>query len=110
MRDVNFTNSVFDQVEFMGYDLSAVTLPQDPDITLIPRYKCVVEHALSNLDGDESPEARMLRGEFTNRLKMMKGPDGASNVFNRRDYLMSGGEPLAKLAEQTFHNAQKSCE
>ncbi len=108
MTDVDFTDAVFDQVEFMGFDLAGVILPRDPDVRLIRRYRCVIERALAALDADESLPARMLRGEFTNRLKMMRGCE-ESNVFNRRDYLASGGEELADLAERVLGAAEGEC-
>lgn len=107
--EADFTGAVFDQVEFMGLDLSRVTLPQDPDLRLIRRYRCVIERALASLDGDSSLPARMLRGEFTNRLKMMRGTEAESNVFNRRDYVTSGGDELAGLADRVLAAAEAGC-
>ena len=108
--EADFTGSVFDQVEFMGLDLSGVILPQDPDLRLISRYQCVIEKALVSLDGDSSLPARMLCGEFTNRLKMMRGTGVEANVFNRRDYVASGGEELAGLAERVLAAAEAGCQ
>jgi uncharacterized protein YjbI with pentapeptide repeats len=108
--EADFTGSVFDQVEFMGHDLSRVTLPQDPDLRLIRRYRCVIETALASLDGNSSRPARMLRAEFTNRLKMMRGAKAESNVFNRRDYIASGGEELAALADRVLAAAEVCCQ
>jgi hypothetical protein len=107
--EADFTGAVFDQVEFMGLDLSRVTLPQDPDLRLIRRYRCVIERALASLDGDSSLPARMLRGEFTNRLKMMRGTEAESNVFNRRDYVTSGGDELAGLADRVLAATEAGC-
>lgn len=97
MESVDFAAVVFDQVDFMGFDLSRVILPQDPDIRLIRRYRCVLQRALDNLEVEGSLSARMLRGEFINRLKMMRGPAEESNAFNRRDYLSSGGSELERV-------------
>jgi uncharacterized protein YjbI with pentapeptide repeats len=107
--EADFTGAVFDQVEFLGFDLSRVTLPQDPDLRLIRRYRCVIEKALTILQGDDALPARMLRGEFTNRLKMMKGTEPESNVFNRRDYKASGGDELADQADQVLAAAETKC-
>jgi uncharacterized protein YjbI with pentapeptide repeats len=106
----DFAEAIFDQVEFMGLDLSGVTLPPDPDLRLIHRYRCVIERALTSLDGDDSLSARMLRGEFTNRLKMMRGTRAESNVFNRRDYAASGGDELADLADRVLTAAEAGCQ
>lgn len=100
MEDVDFSEALFDQVEFMGSDLSRVTIPADADVRLIRRYRCVVEHALSALEGNQSLTARMLRGEFENRLRMMRAGQGEEedNVFNRRDYASLVGGKLLELA------------
>lgn len=110
LLEADFTGAVFDQVEFMGLDLSRVTLPQDPDLRLIRRYRCVIEKALASLEGDSSLPARMLRGEFTNRLKMMRDTEAESNVFNRRDYETSGGDELASLADRVLTAAEAGCQ
>jgi hypothetical protein len=109
MEGVDFSGAFFDQVEFMGFDLSQVVLPQDPDMRLIRRYKCVLTHALADLGTGDSLPVRMLCGEFTNRLKMMKGTKEESNVFNRRDYLSAGGQELADLADRVLSEAEKAC-
>lgn len=108
MVDVDFRNAQFDEVEFMGSDLGAVALPQDPDVRLVRHYRCVVTHALGLLDGDSSVQGRMLRGEFQNRIRMMRGEE-EDNVFNRRDYVQSGGEQLAELASEVFRRGEESC-
>jgi uncharacterized protein YjbI with pentapeptide repeats len=108
LLDVDFADAVFDQVEFMGFGLDRVIVPKDPDVRLIRNYRCVVEHALATLKGDESLPARMLRGEFQNRLRMMRAAE-EDNVFNRRDYVMSGGEVLAALALDIFGRAEADC-
>lgn len=69
----------------------------------------MVERALASLDGDSSAPARMLRGEFTNRLKMMRDKEAESNVFNRRDYAASGGDELAGLAARVLTAAEAGC-
>ncbi len=110
MQDVDFADALFDQVEFMGFDLLGAVLPRDPDVRLIRRYGCVLERALAALGADDSLPARMLRGEFTNRLKMMRGAAGEeSNTFNRRDYLSSGGQELAELADHVLSEAETAC-
>jgi hypothetical protein len=109
MEGVDFSGAVFDQVDFMGFDLSQVVLPHDPDVRLIRRYRCVLTHALAVLGAGDSLPVRMLRGEFTNRLRMMKGTVEESNIFNRRDYLASGGQELANLADSVLSGAERAC-
>jgi uncharacterized protein YjbI with pentapeptide repeats len=108
LEDVDFAEAMFEQVEFMGLDLSRVVVPKDPDIRLIRHYRCVVEHALAAVERDESLPARMLRGEFQNRLRMMRAID-EDNVFNRRDYFASGGEELSAFAQDVFGRAETEC-
>jgi Pentapeptide repeats (8 copies) len=95
--ELDFTGSTFDEVEFRGYRLDQVALPDDPSLKCVTNYRSVVEQALARLDGDDSRPARMLVGEFQNRLRMMRGAD-EDNVFNLRDYRNSGGPELAELA------------
>jgi uncharacterized protein YjbI with pentapeptide repeats len=108
MVDVDFRNAHFSDVEFMGSSLGAVALPEDPDVRLIRRYRCVVTHALTRLEGDGSLQSRMLRGELLNRIRMMRGEE-EDNVFNRRDYVQSGGEQLAEFASEVFGRGEESC-
>jgi hypothetical protein len=46
MQDVDFSQAIFTDVEFIGFDLDKVTLPEDPDIRLVRNYKCVAEFGL----------------------------------------------------------------
>ncbi len=108
-EDVDFADAIFDQVEFMGFDLSRVILPRDPDVRLIRRYRCVAERVLSAVQQDSSLPARVIRAEFAHRLRMMRGPGEESNVFNRRDYLAAGGDELADLADRLVSQAEAAC-
>jgi uncharacterized protein YjbI with pentapeptide repeats len=107
MVDVDFAGAQFDQVELLGCKLDRVIIPADRDITLIRRYRCVVERALDLISGDDSLPARMLRGDLQNTLRMMR-PGEEDNLFNRRDYL-AFGEDLAALATTVFTRAQALC-
>jgi uncharacterized protein YjbI with pentapeptide repeats len=104
---VDFRAARFEQVEFLGCKLGRAILPDDPDLELIPHYRCVVERSLALLEGDGSLEARTLRAEFTNALRMMRAAD-EDFVFNRRDYL-THGEGLLRLAEDVYRRAQAAC-
>jgi uncharacterized protein YjbI with pentapeptide repeats len=108
MEDVDFSGATFAEVEFRGFDLGAVLLPDDPDIRPQPRARCVASRGLEMLTGDERLEARMLRGILKNRLRG-PGTDDEVNVFNRRDYLAIGGPQLLALAEDVFTRAGAEC-
>ena len=103
--DIDFADARFDFVEFMGCHFDMVTIPADPDVRLIKNYRCVVEHALAMINGDDSRAAQMLRAEFENTLRMMRGPE--DNLFNRRDYQDS--EEFAELATIVIGRAQAEC-
>lgn len=107
MVDVDFAEAYFDQVEFRGCRLDRVVIPADPDLTLVRRYRCVVEHALELLEGNESDAARMLRAEFQNTLRGMRSPE-EDNVLNTRDY-QGWGDEFAALADDVFTKAQAAC-
>ena len=107
--DVDFADARFDQVEFMGFDLSRVILPRDPDVRLVHRYRCVTERVLGAVQSDESRPARLIRAEFAHRLRMMRGAGDETNLFNRRDYLAAGGEELADLAVRLVSQAEAAC-
>ena len=108
MRNVDFSAAVFREVEFRGFDLEDVRLPDDPDVRLYRRGRCVARHGIRLLDGDESKLARGLRAVLTNRLRG-PGNDWEADVFNRRDYLAWGGEDLARLAETIMDRAKAEC-
>jgi hypothetical protein len=108
MDTVDFSDATFRRVEFLGFDLDAVTLPKDPDIRLVRRAPCVARHGVDLLDGDDRTEARVLRAMFENRLRG-PGTDNESAVFNRRDYLELGGPQLLALAEDVLTRAEAKC-
>ena len=94
-------------VEFLGCSLNGVIPPDDPDVEVIRRYRCVIEHGLELLASTDKQAARMLRADFQNRLKMMRRTE-EDNMFNLRDY-RDGGEELAPLAQRVFAEAQRGC-
>lgn len=109
--EADFTGAVFEDVEFLGLDLSGVILPDDPDLRLIRKDRCVMERALALLGADDSLPARMLRGEFTNGLRSIRDTAVPERtVFNRRDYVVSGGQELADLAERVLATAEAECQ
>jgi uncharacterized protein YjbI with pentapeptide repeats len=104
--DVDFAEARLDQVEFRGYRLDRVTIPTDPDIRLIRNYRCVVEHAVGLLEGDDSRPGRMLRAEFQNAMRMMRGEQ--DNLFNARDY-RADGEDVETLVTSVLARAEAQC-
>ena len=108
MREVDFSKSTFQDVEFRGFDLEQVTLPVDPDVSLVRRYRCVAERGLTELEGDESVPAEMLRAQLSGALR---GPGTLTeaHVFNRRDYASSGGDELADRAQELFRRLEAEC-
>jgi uncharacterized protein YjbI with pentapeptide repeats len=109
MEAVDFTGATFGGVEFLGFDLAGVTLPDDPNLRLVHHYRCTAEHAIDLL-GDSAPE-RVLRADLESRLRLLRAgtAGGDAAVINRRDYLRFGGEPLATLAEEVFARAEAIC-
>ncbi len=108
MRDVDFSAATFRDVEFRGFDLEEVALPADPDVFLVRRYRCVAERGLAELEDDDSKAAQSLKARLANRLR---GPGTAveAHVYNRSDYLASGGEELATLAQDLFRRLEAAC-
>lgn len=106
LEDVDFADALFDMVEFMGCKLDQVIIPADSDVRVIKNYRCVVEHALAMINGDDSLVARMLRGEFENTLRGMRGQE-EDTLFNQRDYQVS--QEFAELATIVIGRAQAEC-
>jgi uncharacterized protein YjbI with pentapeptide repeats len=106
----DFSASWFDRVEFLGYELEGITLPDDLDLRLIRRFPCAVNRALAALPGNGSSAVRVLRADLEGRLRLLAAGSGDedANVFNRRDYL-AFGEELAALAEAAFVRAEAAC-
>lgn len=99
MVDVDFTEASFEDVEFRGCVFEGVSLPHG--VQVIPGWPQVMRRGLELLAADESIDARMLRAQFENDLTL-PGSDDAVGVFNRRDYVASGGEGFADFAESLF--------
>jgi uncharacterized protein YjbI with pentapeptide repeats len=97
--DVDFSEATFQDVEFRGCRFDDVRLPAG--VYAIPEYPSAADRVLQLLEGDESVEARMLRAELS-LTQRMPGADSSVGVFNRADYIASGGERLADLAESLF--------
>lgn len=102
--NVDFSQASFEDVEFRGCCFEGLKLPAAQGIYSIPDFPRVARRVLDLLKGNSSVEARMLRSELTVALRL-PGRDESVGVFNRRDYLASGGEALADLAESLFMEA-----
>jgi uncharacterized protein YjbI with pentapeptide repeats len=106
----DFSAAWFDRVEFLGYGLEGITLPDDADLRLVRRFPCAVQRALAALPQDGSSAVRVLRADLEGRLRLLAAGSGDedANVLNRRDYLAFGKEPAA-LAEAAFIRAEAAC-
>jgi hypothetical protein len=99
---VDFSAATFEDVEFRGCRFDEVRLPSG--VYAAPDFPRVARNVLELLAQDETVEARMLRAELNLALKL-PGTDDSVGVFNRRDYVASGGERLADLAESLLMEA-----
>jgi uncharacterized protein YjbI with pentapeptide repeats len=111
-RELNcdFSRTTFSDVEFLGFRLTRVLLPDDPDLVLVPNFERIGHRIAAALADDQSLPARQLRGVITNWLKGLAAatPRCAQTavVLNRRDWRDWGGSPLDALAERLVADAQ----
>ncbi len=108
MRGVDFSGASLRDVEFRGFDLEDVELPVSPGVFLVRRFRCVAEQGLTELQSDNSVTARKLKAILQNGIRGPGKPTDA-DVFNRADYVASGGEGLAELAEGLFRKLERGC-
>jgi hypothetical protein len=108
LDQVDFSGAIFRQVDFLGFDLEGITLPEDSDLRLLRRARCSATRGLEILDGDDRIPARQLRAMLQVRLRG-PGTDNEARVLNRRDYLEIGGVDLADLAENVLISAERDC-
>jgi uncharacterized protein YjbI with pentapeptide repeats len=108
MSKVDFSAAVFRDVEFRGYDLEDVALPDDTDLRLLRRARCVARGAIGMLGGREDMLSRMLRAILENRLRG-PGDEREAEIVNRRDYLEFGGQELVDLADDVLGRAEAEC-
>ena len=111
MKEVDFSGARFNEVDFLGFNLDGVVLPDDPDLRLVRQFPCAVKRALFLLEDDQTPTAGVLRADLEARLQMLQdgGHEDDANVINRRDYLLDGGEELAALAIDTLTRPEADC-
>jgi uncharacterized protein YjbI with pentapeptide repeats len=104
MRNLDFRGATLEDVEFRGCRFENVQFPDDPGLRLVPNYPAIARRELDLLVGNTSVEARMLMAELQNALRL-PGRSDSTGLFNRRDYVAAGGEPLADLAETVLLKA-----
>lgn len=102
--DVDLSRAVLNDSQFLGCDLSRVTLPDDPQLLRIRRYPVVVEEVLAQSASDDSEPARLLSGMLRMQTKTFRSRD-VDEVVNLRDYGSDDGDPLAAYAEVVFRQA-----
>jgi hypothetical protein len=103
-EDIDMSGATFRHVEFRGFDVDAVRLPDDPDLWVIHDYPTVVRNAVAALTGREDKLGHFLWMWLSDQLRGidMGHPVG---LLNRRDFVHFGGEELAALAESVIHQA-----
>jgi hypothetical protein len=110
-EELDFRNAHFDEVEFVGLDLTEVALPLDPDLRIIRRYRCSVTQALDLLAHQDTAPARVLRTILDNRLRQLQ--DGVATadtgLVNLRDLKAIGGPTVAALADEVLRRAEAAC-
>jgi hypothetical protein len=112
MEDVDFSKATLRFVEFRRLNLDRVVLPSSPDHIIVRGYRCVLEHAMRELDQDPSEEARGLSGALEVELKWIP-PARDVGVFHRddlaeytgghREFAVSLLQRLERRCLQTLH-------
>jgi uncharacterized protein YjbI with pentapeptide repeats len=109
----DFEKAGFDGVDFVGYSLTEIVLPADPEITLVPNIRCVAEWICEATGEDDRVASRQLRGVMANWLKLLDAASSlnpsAAVVFNRRDWRAWGGPDLEDLAVRLVGEGTTIC-
>lgn len=95
IRRVDFSEADFVDVEFRGCEASEVLFPEA--VHVIVDFPRKARRMLELMDGDTSLPARMLRAEYEMVLRSSVSEESFS-IFNKADYVASGGEELAAYA------------
>jgi uncharacterized protein YjbI with pentapeptide repeats len=106
VEDVDMSGAVLRLVEFRGFNLEAVRLPDDPGLRVIKNYPCVLKAAVAALQDREDETARVLRAILTKPKRDLGHPLG---LFNRDDFVVHGGEEMAVLADEVIRQAEQEC-
>jgi uncharacterized protein YjbI with pentapeptide repeats len=108
MEDVDLSDAVLREVEFRRLNLDRVTFPSDPAHLIVHSYRCVLKRALTELAGDESREAHLLKASVEHRLKWA-GPNQKVGLFSLTDYERRGGPQLSERAAELFIRCEAGC-
>lgn len=106
--DVDMSAAVFRLTEFLGFNLAAVKLPDQPGLRVVENYPCVLA-AVAEILGDRDDEvSELLRAGLGLPVSGLDHglPFG---LFNRRDYAAFGGEDLALRADELLSQAEQAC-
>jgi len=106
MEDVDFSQAELRMVEFRRLNLDRVKLPTSSDQLIVHHYRCVLERALRELQGDARWSG--LRVVMEHRLKWA-GPRQEVGEFNRRDLVEMGDEAEAEFAVKLLHRLEAEC-
>jgi uncharacterized protein YjbI with pentapeptide repeats len=106
MEDVDFSEAELRMVEFRRLDLDRVKFPTSSDHLVVRHYRCVLECALRELQGNSKWTG--LRAIFEHQLKWA-GPHQERGVFNRRDYVEMFGEEEAEFAIELLQRLEAEC-
>ena len=109
MEDVDFSEAVLRDVEFRGLNLDRVRFPVTSDHFVTRNYRCVIEYALTKLQGDESTAAQYIRSALEHRLKWV-GPSQQVGVFNIDDLSIPGGAEQGKVALDLLRRCESHCD
>ena len=110
-EEIDFQKARFAEVEFIGFDLTSVALPLDPDLCVIRRYRCSLTRAVDLLADQDTPPSHVLRGILGNRLRQIQvGASTAdTGLVNLRDLKAIGGPAVATLADEVLRRAEADC-
>jgi uncharacterized protein YjbI with pentapeptide repeats len=97
LRNVDFSEALFANVEFRGYPFEAVTLP--PGVKAIPRFQDVAPRLQALIPGDDSLLSRRLRVHAESDATGPGSRAEAVKVYNRADFIARGGDEYADAWE-----------
>jgi hypothetical protein len=110
----DFSQAMFENVEFRGFSLDDVVLPDDPDVMLVRNWPCVARWIADALGQDQAVACRQLRGVVNGALRMLDAATPpvphAGAVLNRRDWREWGGPELEELGTRLVEDALAACE
>lgn len=107
MEDVDFSGATLRFVEFRRLNLDRVVLPTSPDHLIIRGYRCVLEHALRELEHDPSNQAKGLSGALAVEFKWTP-PSRDVGIFHRDD-LAEYTEGHPEFAVSLLQGLERKC-